>query len=83
MKKYNLQIPGEVHQEIERIAKEYDNSPIEVYQAILKLGLTVYAIEQTVNEALFLKKGDGELVEITLGEPNLSNLEGKMELTED
>ena len=60
LKRYNLSIPEELFQEVERIAKSHDTTVVDILRRFIKLGLLATKIEGTENAALLIREGNTE-----------------------
>ncbi len=55
MKRYSLELPVELFNEVRQIAHEQHTTVVEVIRKFIKLGL---AIEKTPDNALYIREGD-------------------------
>lgn len=61
-KRYNLNLPDELYDEVEAIAKERSVSVVAVLKQFIKLGLLVAKIEKDPNSELIIREGEKEKV---------------------
>jgi hypothetical protein len=59
-KRYNLVLPQELFDEVQRIAAERHSTVVEVLRQFIRLGLLVAQAEQDPNAAFIYRQGDKE-----------------------
>jgi hypothetical protein len=59
-KRYNLVLPEEVYQEVQRLAEQRHTTVLELLRRFVKLGLLVAKAEESPDMAFILREGDQE-----------------------
>lgn len=59
-KRYNLVLPQELYDEVQRIADEQHTTVVEVLRKFIRLGLLAFEIQNTPDAALIIREGDDE-----------------------
>ena len=60
MKRYNLVLPEELFNEIQKIADDRHTTIVEILRKFIKVGLLVVQAEETPSSALLIREGDTE-----------------------
>jgi hypothetical protein len=59
-KRYNLVLPEELYQEVQRLAEQRHTTVLELLRRFVKLGLLVAKAEESPDMAFILREGDKE-----------------------
>jgi hypothetical protein len=59
-KRYNLILPEELYQEVQRVAESRHTTVVEMLRRFVKLGLLVAKAEESPDTAFIIRKGDKE-----------------------
>jgi hypothetical protein len=59
-KRYNLVLPEELYNEVDRLAKRHHTTAVELLRRFVKLGLLVAKAEESPDPAFLIRKGDEE-----------------------
>lgn len=60
VKRYNLVLPEELFNEVQRIADERQTSVVDILRRFIKLGLLADRIEKSPDSALLIREGNIE-----------------------
>lgn len=60
VKRYNLVLPEELFNEVQRIADDRQTSVVDILRRFIKLGLLADRIEKSPGSALIIREGDIE-----------------------
>lgn len=60
VKRYNLVLPEELFNEVEKIAEKKQTTFVDILRRFIKLGLLAIQIEESPNTALLLREGNTE-----------------------
>lgn len=60
LKRYNLVLPEELFNEIQKVAEDRHTTVVEMLRRFIKLGLLAVQLEETSSAALIIREGDHE-----------------------
>ena len=60
MKRYNLAVPEDLFNEVQRIAEQRGTTFVEMVRRFIRLGILTAHIEETPGAALIIREGDVE-----------------------
>jgi hypothetical protein len=60
VKRYNLALPEDLFNEVQRLAEERHTTVLELLRRFVKLGLLAIQIEETPGSTLLIREGDKE-----------------------
>jgi len=60
VKRYNLVLPEELYEEVQRVALEQHTTVVELLRKFIKLGLLAVDIENTPDAQLIIREGEKE-----------------------
>lgn len=60
IKRYNLVLPEELFNEVQRIADDRQTSVVDILRRFIKLGLLADQIEKSPDSALIIREGNAE-----------------------
>lgn len=60
VKRYNLVLPEELFDEVQRVAQARQTSVVELIRKFIKIGLLAIQIEETPGASLLIREGDSE-----------------------
>lgn len=60
LKRYNLVLPEELYEEIQKLAEEEQTTVVELLRKFIKLGLLAVNIEKNPNAELVIREGGRE-----------------------